>query len=80
MGQRRIKPVSDFSRENTRERRYTLPRRRTCSAYLEAHALMPPFRLKNFFIDSSSGLVAAAYLNARAHLLRLFWSTCGAVQ
>src|ERR1022692_315807 len=31
-------PVTDFSRENTRERRYTLPERRTCSAYLDAHA------------------------------------------
>jgi hypothetical protein len=27
---------------------------------------MPPLRLMNFFIDSSSGLVAAAYLNALA--------------
>jgi hypothetical protein len=42
------------------------------SAYLEAQALIPPFRLKNLIIDSSSGLLAAAYLNALAHLLRLF--------
>ena len=39
---------------------------------------MPPLRLMNFLIDSSSGLLAAAYLNARAHLLRRLSSTWGA--
>ena len=41
---------------------------------------MPPFRLMKALRGSLDGLVSAANLNTRAHLLRLFLSTSGATQ
>jgi hypothetical protein len=47
-------PVTDFSRENTRERRYTVP-----------HALMPTLRLMKLFVGSSSGECLSRQIKSR---------------